>query len=359
MFIRYFIAAIVSLLAGCASVGPKVLNIDRYNYNIAMSYSSQQEILLNMVRLRYNETPMILNVGNISGSTRLDTSASAESTTLYPLPIDQANLFIGAANIAYSDNPIISYTPLEGKDFTTQLLDTVGTKDMLLLLQSSWSLARIFRLTLQQAGNALNAPNAARSTSSHAPKYKTFLDMIYVLRRLQINDDIDVQFAEDHEVNELVLQLKNHVKLTERDKKIFQKAGIEIYQHKIIFCKKRLPHTNYIVTRSIFGMLNYLSKGMQVPPIDVRKHYLDETYLPNHAVFNWEKVLQGMMAIYYSNDKKPNDAAVVIFYRGRWYYIKDSDTDSKQTMILLTNLFGLLKKPDFNRDETVGLTRNV
>src|SRR5690606_26443912 len=103
------------------------------------------------------------------------------------------------------------------------------------------------------------------------------------------------------------------------------------------------PHKVYVVTRSLLGVLNYLSKGMDVPLEDAQRKVLTQTLYPNGTVFNWQLVLNGMMHIYYSN-QPPVDALVAVPYRGRWYYIKDSDSDSKQTLILLANISGLVQE---------------
>lgn len=39
--------------------------------------------------------------------------------------------------------------------------------------------------------------------------------------------------------------------------------------------------------------------------------------------------------------KKPLDATASVFYRGMWFYLKDSDSDSKETLSLLEQLFSL------------------
>ena len=352
------------LMTGCASIGPKILTSDRYNYNIAMEYTARQELLLNMVRMRYNETPMVLSVGNISASAKLDRGAGIQGNYLFP-PIPKLGAqnghggLGGGGTINYTDNPIISYTPLQSKDYTTQFLSALTMSDLALLLQSSWSLPRIFRVTLQSAGNTYNAPSAARSTSSHLPEYQNFIDFTYVLRRLQIANLLDFTFEKNGKADELVVSLTNKdIRLTPKEKRILQTAGADFYQGKMIFSTVPGPHRVYVVPRSLLGILNYLSKGVEIPPEDAKSKVIDQTYSRDGRLFDWQKVVRGMMKIYYSNEL-PKDISVAIPYRGRWYYIKDSDTDSKQTLIMLENLMGLIETMPPGSAASVGLTRNV
>ena len=47
-----------------------------------------------------------------------------------------------------------------------------------------------------------------------------------------------------------------------------------------------------------------------------------------------------MLAPSGSSDKRPENAATAIFYRGSWFYIDDSDLDSKSTFSMLGQIFG-------------------
>ncbi|MFY7697971.1 MAG: hypothetical protein ACOVQX_04015 [Legionella sp.] len=331
------------ILAGCRSIGPGVLNNDRYNYNLAMNYSSKQELLLNMVRLRYDDSPMALKIGNISGSTRITNNASLSGTTNFPAPGRTNGALQNATGFEYSDNPIISYTPLDSKGFTVQFLTSMDLHDIGLLLQSSWSIPRVFRITLQQAGSAMNAPSAARATSSHQPQYQAFIDMVYVLRRLQLADAFIVFYTHNNGNEELTLSIDKRFKFTQREKHILAKAGIEVYNHAITFTNTPKPHQVYVVTRSMLGILNYLSKGLDVPTDDIKKKVVTLTEDKNGGIFDWQKVLRGMMKIYWSKTNPGDQALVTVPYRGRWYYIKDTDNDSKQTLMLLSNISGLIE----------------
>ena len=355
---RILVIAFFLFVTGCASFGPRVLVSDRYNYNRALGNSDKQEILLNIIRLRYNESPVILSVGNISASARLDKTARLTGTWSLPGPYVNNNL-VGGATVDYTDNPIISYTPLHTSEYTTQFLSALKVPDLSLLLQSSWSITRLLQIALQRVSNAENAASAARPTSSHVPHYKDFIQFTYVLRRLQLHEALTYSIKKVGQHDELVIHIdKKYRKFTPKEQRVMRKVGIEVYKGDIIFSTVRAPHRNYIVTRSLLGILNYLSKGVIIPPEDAARHFVKQTYYKNGKLFDWQSALNGLITIYYSTSI-PKDVAVMVPYRGRWYYIKDSDTDSKESLIMVANFFSLVEKMPPGSESTVGLTRNV
>ncbi|AHE65606.1 hypothetical protein [Legionella oakridgensis] len=347
----------LTFLAGCHSIGPSVLHNDRYSYNLALGDSKNQELLLNMVRLRYDHPPVILSVGNISGSTKIQREGRIEAySKLFTQPTSTESKLEGTTGLIYSDNPIISYTPMDDNEFHTRFLSALSLKHIELLLESSWSIARVFRVTLQRAGDAINASSAARPTSIHMPHYREFMDMVYVLRRLQINDAFIISYQTDNHRETLTLHLNKKAKLSVKEKQILRKAGINLYENKIIFTNYEAPHATTVITRSVLSILNYLSKGVIVPQEDIESHIVKMTYTPEGNLFNWQNALRGMMKINYC-EKQPVNAAVAIPYINRWYYIDNRDSNSKQTLMMLTSIIGLISSPV--PPSPVGLTRNT
>lgn len=340
--IKFTTCFIILLLAGCNSIGPMTLSRDRFNYNKAMNYSSNQELLLNIVRLRYDESPLILRVSSISGSTSVQKRLDVSGLINFPMS-DRTNYNLNpSGGIAFSDNPIITYTPLDDQKFTEAFLKPLELEDVALLLESAWSIPRVMRVGFQRIGNAVNAPSAARATSSNVPKYQLFIDVVYLLRRVQLADALTGYYSKKDGVEDLTLIIDKKYRFTATELAKLRAAGIEIYRNQIILSNQPGPHKVYVVTRAVLGVFNYLSKGVLEPKEDLKAKVLTETVYKNGAHFDWQNVLRGMMKIYHSN-KMPADAYVAIPYRGRWYYIKDSDSDSKQTLTMLLSINGLVQ----------------
>lgn len=60
---RYLSAAflaLISILIGCSGIGPRFLTRDRFDYTAAISDSWKDQMLLNMVKIRYADAPVFL-----------------------------------------------------------------------------------------------------------------------------------------------------------------------------------------------------------------------------------------------------------------------------------------------------------
>ena len=66
---RFAIVAVAAMtaafLVGCAGIGPKTIPRDRFDYSAAIAKSWQNQMLLNMVKIRYAETPVFVDVTSV------------------------------------------------------------------------------------------------------------------------------------------------------------------------------------------------------------------------------------------------------------------------------------------------------
>jgi hypothetical protein len=115
-------------IAGCASIGPGTVTRDRFDYTGAVGESWKSQMLLNRVKLRYGDTPVFLDVGQIvSGYTVQGTFSalgSVFSTSGVVPGVPNSSVTLGAQG-QYTDRPTITYTPLAGERFARSL--TGGT----------------------------------------------------------------------------------------------------------------------------------------------------------------------------------------------------------------------------------------
>jgi hypothetical protein len=108
------------------------------------------------------------------------------------------------------------------------------------------------------------------------------------------------------------------------------------------------------VTRSSAQVLFYLANGVEVPPQHIETGLV---HLPVDAEGRpvGPEVTSGLFRVQTSKGHKPPKSAyVAVKYRGVWFYIDDSDQQSKATFALVLGISRL----DFAR-ETIGATRPV
>ena len=67
---------VASFISGCTNIGPKTVVRDRFDYNTAITKSWKEQTLLNIVRLRYADMPLFVNVASVVSGYTLEGSVN-------------------------------------------------------------------------------------------------------------------------------------------------------------------------------------------------------------------------------------------------------------------------------------------
>ncbi len=175
---------IIFTTIGCFKVGPHAMQQEWLKYNNVISNIEDQQNLLNLVKLRYNDSPKMLAVTNINSQLLLGSSASGSYSFTEGPASKGADLFSFSLLPKYEDKPTITYQPLQGEKFVKNILEQVSLDVLLLLSNSGWSAERILRLCVQDINGIRNAPGAYVPTPDYAPEYKDFLTVAKLMRTL-------------------------------------------------------------------------------------------------------------------------------------------------------------------------------
>lgn len=386
------VGVIVLLIAGC-QFGPAALKISHTQYNQALQESSAEQLLLNLVRLRYGEAPVFLEVGSISAQFVFDQSGDITGTLNEDVGAQKGNpdvLRIGGS-IGYTERPTISYAPLSGDDFVQRLLSPISLDTVVLLTHSGWRMDRVFRLIVQEMNGLENARTASGPTPTSAPTYKRFLNAARLLRSLQqkrlielgyetvtveVSDPIGaaaltandlVQAAKAGHRFRAVADGKRDFVLTRQARRLIIRLGQDLRGEEDVTALREAlrlqpdkPQYRLVAAagvgtvgkdaqigresvsidaRSLLGVMFYLSQGIEVPKSHVRAGRVTSTQDAD-GPFDWSAVLGNLFKVH-TKALPPRGAAVAVRHRGYWFYILDTDQDSKSTFFLLGQLFTL------------------
>src|SRR5215831_1450017 len=169
------------LACGCTTgLGPHAVRSERPDYNQQIVRSADAEMLLNLVRLRYNDTPQFLELSSVVATYDYDASLNASGT----VPASGSGSATVGTALSYAEHPTISYVPLTGDKFATRMLSPIPL-ELFMLAQNGWSDERLLLLAVQRVNDLLNAPTAAGPTPEHKPDYEAFADFARRVHRLQ------------------------------------------------------------------------------------------------------------------------------------------------------------------------------
>ncbi|HOC01144.1 MAG TPA: hypothetical protein PKM43_20640, partial [Verrucomicrobiota bacterium] len=80
---QYLLAAVLAVavvLTGCTHLGPGTVAVDRFDYSTAIADSWKQQTLLNIVKLRYMDLPVFVDVASIVSGYSVQTGVSINGT---------------------------------------------------------------------------------------------------------------------------------------------------------------------------------------------------------------------------------------------------------------------------------------
>ena len=329
----------LALLSGCVNFGPKAVQAGRADYNAVLRDTADEQLLANLVRLRYRDRPYFLEVTAVTTQFSFSPQLSA-AAALGPSNIEQEG--IAGGRVGYSEQPTISYVPLQGDDFARRLLTPASLDALVLLSNSGWSIDRLLRLCVQRINGIPNAVTASGPTPDMAPQYAQFHRVSAQLRELQLSGDLMIGYSAD-ERNAPVMKFSERARGTDAYAEITETLGLSPGQpHYPISLALDGADAGSITiqTRSLNGVLYYLSHAVAVPDAHRDAGLVTLTRRDDGGPFDWSELMSDLFSIRVA-EGSPDAAAVRVPYRGHWFYISDADLASKSTFSLLSQLFAL------------------
>jgi hypothetical protein len=391
------IASIAFLSAGC-SLGPRAVEATHGRYSEAVLKVDEEQLLRNIVRLRYSESPRSIDVTNIAAQYEMTYGAgfsSFFSTESVSGALLSAGSFLPNISWNSSNRPTVSYRPDDDGTAMRRLLSPITSDKMLYFIQSGWPLSYVLRLWVDQINGIPNGVRASGPNYNQTFDSERFSRAVELLRSAN-NEQLMITRYEDRHIEiggglekdaitstALVEAAKNGLEfaprsdgklwgLVRRERRLVLETvkGSEQHpallelanvlnikpgqrQYEIIAVSGGLidpalhpteaSSVLRINTNSPIQVYYYLSKGVEVPCEHVAAGLIPESTLTDTS----RHLTDGLFRVQYSCDKhRPPDAYVAIRYRGYWYYIKDSDLESKSTFVLMLQMWRL----DLQRD---------
>jgi hypothetical protein len=151
--------------------GPRTISEARYDYNEAILRSFDYQMLLNLVRLRYPDSILFLDLTSVLASYTRELNIGVTPT------VETNPLVLGGELTAgglWSEEPTISNAPLQGEEFEKRLLAPIPPAAILLLSRSGCGLERILLFTVQQLNELSNGTAVGGIAPTQIEHFKKF-----------------------------------------------------------------------------------------------------------------------------------------------------------------------------------------
>jgi hypothetical protein len=339
-----FSAFLGAALTACVNLGPNALDKDQLAYGNSIGENWKNQMLANLVKMRYVDMPVFVDVGQIVGGYTLETQIDGRlgfSDGL--IGGDTQNL---GATGRYTDRPTITYMPKTGEDYLRSLLEPVKPSAVLALVLAGYSPRLLFNWSVESINGVRNfAAARAQGIELADPE---FIELVGLITDLQNAGAIGFELEHDPQTRHDVLFM-----FTERD--VDQRAEAKRQRVREILDLDpdrktfRVLYSPFameedilaIQTRSILQTLMSLSNFVEVPP-DHARRATPGYKLPPGADRPFHVRV---------SSERPEDAYAAYQYEGYWYWIDHADLQSKQVFTLmlflttLTNRSGMENAP--------------
>ncbi len=346
------ISAVLALLilGGCVNIGPNTIIQDRFKYNQAIRDSWEEQMLTNMVAMRYGESPVFLNVNSVIAQYGLETSGQLTGGVGTSFTGDDT--LQAGARAVWSERPTITYAPVEGHDFAINLLTPIEPSQVFALIEAGWNAERSLRLLLRSI-NGISSYDPA--TGMLHPDFFRVLD---AFKTLQEEEALGIR----HESSDAGAKTFIYLRDTEINLKI--DAALTLFQEilrldpsgegnggdvEIVFGPYfRDGRTITMQTMSVMDILSESAASILVP----ENHVQEGRTRPNRSVRSDDRYSRPLLNIY-SSKEEPKDALVKVYGRDHWYYIDDRDIDSKKTFSFLMIIMQLTAAQQITKGPSV------
>lgn len=345
---------LVICLSGCVIDNTRQIAISHAAYNQTLIQNKQEELLLNLVRLRYRDTPFFLDTASVTATFKSESKLGLGAR----IPFSGSVTGLDSSGTAtLSVAPTVSYVPIEGDEYFKNFLTPISLDELLVMTQSGWGIDRIFGIAVEQINGLYNATAASGPTPANAPtKASQMEQVLQVLRRAQLNDSLN--WAKDSQ-GQLYVYHHSSSGSSPETEALFDLLNLDPSLNRYAVSPYQLAEKGkenvFVKTRSILSILFYLSQNVEVGEEDFNKGWVTQTIDDEGKPYDWSLTPAGKRFKVYSSASPPNQAAIQVRYRERYFFIKDSDLETKSTFMLLNHLYAFQSGTSLRQAPTLTL----
>jgi hypothetical protein len=333
-------------ISGCMRMGPGMIPRDQFDYAVAIGDARNQQILMNIVKIRYGDWPVFLEVHQVVAGYNWEQTGRADITLRRIFD----SIVRDTGGLGYTgkfvERPTITYSPLKGEDFVRNILTPVRPEALLSLIQSGWPADKLFHTMVQSINGKRNRHIMYGTDYSAEPEFIRFVNL---LKKIHIVNAISVRVRQTED-QDLVRELsfRTHMLSPEilrelNEVKSLLGLNLDVDAYSIIWDSiSEDPNTIAIQTRSVIQVMAALAAFIEVPQDDIKKV---GAFNLGSARKNNTADSPPLMQIR-NGASAPKDAFVAVRYHNKAFWIDDHDWNSKASLAFLTLLLTVTESGD-------------
>ena len=343
--IKKTLCVVLSLsLGGCYNVGSKRLGDDQDKYSSSIIESNKRQTLQNLIRLRYADTPGLLDATQLISGYQFQQSAFlGVASDTFPIRPN------GGIAAQLQQNPTFTFQPVTGDAYAHSFLSPLSPASLLPLAMGGLPIDVLMQLSVQSINSMSNNRPFSKNTGDvdSNTNYNTeeFFELIHNLRLLQASGLLEIQLQQSPQVKEKSYAT-SHVflniyptqnpsleKITQITKKLLNFSSK--YKRMEVVYGAGTPKAGEIniLSRSMLSILGQVAYQINIP---------DDELSSGGASKNINKEEGSLIDIKYGKSN-PDNKFVSIYYDKYYYWIDRKDFKSKLAFTITQMLLELSK----------------
>jgi hypothetical protein len=329
----------VGLLAvtGCAHLGPGTVVADRFDYSTAIADSWKEQTLLNIVKIRYMDLPVFVEVASIVSGYSMQTGVTVTGTSSSAKAVQGDFATVSGQGI-YTDRPTITYVPATGDAFLRALVMPLDPKNIFYLLQSGYAADFILGMSVESLNGVRNRSAVGGIVREADPDFARALEL---LREVQSAGAFGMRVEEDK------VKGSTGVIFFQRDDLTPEVAKKAAEIRRLL----RLPDDpqkftlTYSPMRGGPGELAVNSRSM-LQIMQAFASYIDvpEAHLKDNSAWAAPASTSSRRFAVHSGTQRPRESFAAVHYRGHWFWVENGDRETKRALTVVMFFFTLTEK---------------
>ncbi len=381
------ILVVISFLVGGCQTGPKLVRSGFPHYIQALRHIEDEQMLTNLVRLRYAETPVFLQISSITTTFSVSVNAGASISSTDNRAAGDSDTIGGSLGASYSETPTITFGLPESREYLGRVMAPVGIDQLSVLAQAGWGVDRVLKVGVKKLNRLENFSYYYDDGLLEPASYPEFLEALGLVDDLRkaglidlthglrgagagapfdtidsrsipearkigmefyseengqykaymFSNPVYVRFSKASDDSPETQRLRDLLRLSPEKYSfpLLNTASSDIEGPRTWKGELALaldPDAEYVEfvvsSRSMMEIMEIMAWGVEIPQRHIEMGIADRKAQQDDPPL-----------VIHSSKKKPENAAVRIRYQDHWYYIKADDSHSKGGFGLLNALF--------------------